>query len=281
MGGKSNSLEAGSIVHKVLETYYKSLIHRNLKSVAIEQGLTAGELYIKGCQYCTDFESTPNELVPSCGHPPNEYPGVRNTPPDSEGFKIGWKYALQTCEEYFDFYKNDYWTPLETEVVKRKILYEDDEVRVMWKAKLDLTVDTNQGIYPVDHKTMKQRRNNLSLNNQFIGQCLMMETRNMIINKIGFQTSLKKEEKFTRAVISYSSDRLLEWQSEILPFWAYTYIQYVESGYWPPNFRNCEGKYGDCVFKEVCEADRNMREETLKHGFVLVPKWDIDNVEKE
>ncbi len=306
--GKSNSLECGSIVHKVLEVYYKSLINRVSKQDSIGLGLIAGEMYIKGCQYCTDFtynkncdknpplfehswdhdNSSSNTCKycgtinkPSCGHSINEYPGVKNTPIESEGYKTGWKYVLQTCEEYFEHYKNDYWVPLEVETVKREILFENDDIRIMWKAKLDLVVDTNQAILPIDHKTMKQRRDTLSLNNQFIGQCIIMKTRNVIINKIGFQTSLKPAEKFIRSTISYSSDRLIEWQSETLPYWAYQLLLYNETEYYPPNHTNCETKYGNCMYKDVCEADRGMREEILKNNFVVGLKWDPSDVSEE
>jgi len=298
INGKSNSLECGSIAHKVLEVFYQSIIHGLKRADAIQFGLVAGEMYIKGCPHCTEF--TPHTCdkcngvgcvycingrieSPECKHPPNEYPGVKNTPPenDSKSYKIGWKWVLETCEQYFDFYKNDFWVPLETEVVKRKILFEDDEIRIMWKAKLDLTIDNNQGIFPVDHKTLKQNRTTLSLNNQFIGQCLIMETRNAIINKIGFQTTLKPVDKFTRQLMSYSSDRLLEWQSEILPYWAYQLLSYTESGHWPPNFTNCESKYGPCMFSDVCGSDRGMRTEELKQHFMVIPKWDVDNLEKD
>ena len=236
--------------------------------------MAAGETYIRGCQFCTDFNPTEAEPKPKCGHPANEFPGVKNTPPDSDKFHTGWKHVLSTCEEYFDFYKNDHWVPLETEVVKREIIYEDEEIRILWKAKLDLTVDTNQGIYPTDHKTMKQRRDTVSLNNQFMGQSVIMKSKGTIINKIGFQTSLKPEEKFLRSLVSYSSDRLIEWQSEIVPYWAYQYLQYAETGYLTPNFQQCEGKYGNCVFKGVCESDRNLRESELKMNFIVGPVWD-------
>ena len=300
ISGKSNSLEVGSIVHKVLEVYYKSVINGIKKSDAVGFGLIAGELYIKGCPHCTDFVPSCEEslsdmpgqihvhganciLKPICNHPINEYPGVTNTPAESTSKpdRVGWKWALETCEQYFDYYKNDFWVPLEVEVVKREVLYEDDEIRVMLKAKLDLTADTNQGIYPIDHKSMKQRRDSSLLNNQFKGQCLLMKTRQVIINKIGFQTSLKTEEKFTRPIMSYSADVLNEFQSEIIPYTAYKLLEYSESGYYPPTGHgvNCESKFGMCVFHEVCEADRNLREQILKNNFVVGPKWDIDNVE--
>lgn len=244
--GKSVSLEMGSIVHTFLEYYYKSLISGLKKDQA------------QGIAYTAALEYSQSKDVTNA------------TLDDRE-------WALNTCEQYLTYYKNDFWTPLEVEVVKTKKLYEDDNIRIGWKAKFDLVSDTNQGIFPVDHKTMKQRRDTLTLNNQFIGQCLLMDTRMMFVNKVGFQKSLKPEEKFTRVNINYSADRLMEWQSEILPYWAYKYIEYSESGYWPPNFTHCENKYGNCMFQEACSVDRNLRHEVLASQFIVGEIWDPSN----
>ena len=278
--GKSNSLECGSIVHKFLEVFYGSQINGIRREVAVGYGMTAAELYIRGCPICTDFKPTPDEPKPICGHPVNEYPGVKNTPKESEGYKIGWHHVLDTCDQYQQFYRNDHWVSLEVETVKGKILYEDDVIRVLWKAKLDWVVDTNQGVFPTDHKTMKQRRDTNSMNNQFMGQCIVMETRQMIINKIGFQTTLKPEEKFVRSFMNYSGPRLFEWQSETLPYYAKLLLMYAETGHWPPNFTSCEGKYGNCPFyKDVCSGDPGMREENLKLHFYVGPEWNPTNEE--
>ncbi len=249
LSGKSDSLQMGSIVHIILENFYGSIRDGKSRVDSIENGMKAGIEYIASEEVTLD-------------------------PKDS-----AW--ALKTAEEYFEFYKNDSWEPLIIEEVVGRVLYEDDEIRILWKAKLDLKVDTANGIYPVDHKTMKQRRDTISLNNQFIGQCLVTESRSMIVNKIGFQTTLKPVEKFTRAVVSYSADRLLEWQSEILPYWAKQLVLYNESGYYPPNFTHCENKFGVCQFKSVCEANREMREEELKNGFKVGEPWDPVNSEKD
>lgn len=277
--GKGNNLEIGSIIHKVLEVYYKNIINGFGKYDARMSGLAAGEMYVRGCAYCSNYVSVDNSK-PECGHSINEYPGVINTPQESstKPSRTGWKWALETCEQYFDHWKNDSWVPLEVEVVKGKILYEDDEIRILWKAKLDLTADTNQGIFPCDHKTMKQSREKIALNNQFIGQCLIMGTRSMIVNDIGLQTTLKPEEKFKRVVMSYSADKLIEWSSEILPYWAYKLIEYNESGYYPPNYTQCESKFGVCHFlKDVCELDRGMREESIKINYIKGLGWNPTN----
>jgi len=314
--GWSNSLECGSLVHKILEVFARERIKGFDRTTSISAGMIAGQTYIAGCPDCYEFEAhdcitCKGELTqvtfdkdegitsfiklgcqdcngtgridkPRCGHQPNEYPGLKNTPPDSESKpkkKIGWRWVLETMEQYFDYRKNDFWVPLEVEIVKKKILYQDDNIRILWKAKLDLLEDTTQGIYPVDHKTMQQKRPTVSLNNQFMGQCHVADTQSVIINKIGFQTSLKPEDKFIRDMISYSTHRLLEWQSVTLPYYAYEFLTFTETGYWPQRFSHCENKYGICQFKEVCGTDPEMREDVLRQNFIVGEKWDPTNPE--
>lgn len=276
--GKSNSLEVGTLIHKVFEVYYKHMIHGFPRSTAIGNSLIAGQLFITGCPHCADGLNP----TPACKHEPGEYPGMQNTPEMSERYTVGWKFALDTCQQYYDMYKNDAFIPLSAEEVRGSVLYEDDELRVLWKAKFDLIIDTNQiGIVSMDHKSFKQRRDKTTLSSQFSGQCLLLKSRNVIVNKIGLQSSLKIEERLTREVVSFSADRLKEWQSEILPYYAYKYVQFSESGYWPPDWTHCDTMYGPCPYKEVCEADRNMREEILQINFVKAPIWDPKNKEDE
>lgn len=307
INGKGNAFECGSIVHKYLEVYYQSKINGLNNQLSHSLGYTAAQLYIQGCPFCTNFiaHACPNCIAvgitkdgclncneigiitkPSCNHKINDYPGVTNTPKEVDSkdpqlkYKIGWSWVLDTIEQYNEFYKNDHWVPLFTETVKGKILYEDDEIRILWKAKLDLGVDTNQGIFPVDHKTMKQNRDTISLNNQFMGQCHIMGTRSVIINKIGFQKTLPANEKFTREMKSYESSQLIEWQSEILPYYAKLLLVYNETGYWPPNFSNCQTKYGLCDYYEhVCSQPMSSRESNLKLYFKVTKPWDVVNKE--
>lgn len=278
--GKSNSLEVGSIIHKGLEIAYKLRMFGHTRINAEQTGLIAAKLYADGCQYCAGFIPTETELKPKCGHSIDEYPGVQNTPfsdSEAEAYQVSVERAIKTLEEYFDYYKNDHWVTLATEQVVGKVLYEDDDIRILWKAKLDWKVDTNQGIFPVDHKTSKQRREKLKLNNQFIGQCLVMGTRQMIVNEIGLQKTLKPTEKFLRPPISYSSEALFEWQSEILPYWGYKLLDYYETGYYPPNYTHCDNKFGKCQFVEVCSSDKNMRETELRMKFIKGPEWNPSN----
>jgi len=295
IGGKGNSLEIGSVIHKFMEVYYGSQMKGIGKSQAFGFGISAAELYIQGCPHCTKFEvvhSKPLEheaysfnhtcddaciTKPSCGHQPNEYPGLQNTPSESEGYQVGWKFALQTCDEYHKHYLSDFWVTLDVETVRSKVLYEDDEIRILWKAKLDWIVDTNNGIFPTDHKTMKQNRDSLSINNQFMGQCRVMDTRKVFINKVGLQKTLKPVDKFKREVVTYSAARLMEWQSYVLPYWCKQLIAYDAQGHYPPNFNSCESKFGKCDFYEVCESDPDMRNEVIKLNFYRGDEWNPVN----
>jgi len=278
-GGKSNSLECGSLVHVFLEYYYKGLRAGKMRVKCIEEGFEAAKLYLNGCEHCIAAANPPEgqKIMPCAFHQHGDFTGCKNTPDTSEKNRLGWQYVFQVIMQYLDKYKADSWVPLEIEHVKGTLLYEDAEISVIWKAKFDLIVDTNQQVFPVDHKTMSQRRPTLSLNNQFMGQCILTNSRNMVVNKIGFQKSLSKEEQFERVMISYSKDRLEEWRNVIVPYWARQMVKYNNTGYWPPNFTHCENKYGICPFKEVCESDRNMRAETIKLNFIKGKTWDISN----
>lgn len=244
--GKPKSFEMGSIVHTYLEVFFKAVIAGRFKSVAHEEGMKAAEEYA----YSEEVKTTEHE---------------------------DRQWAIKTCEIYHDFYKNDHWVPLHAEHVKKKILYEDDNIRVLYKAKFDLITDTNQGIYAVDHKTMSQRRDTVSLNNQFMGQCLVMGSRGMFVNKIGFQKSLKPQEKFERKLLNYSQARLTEQQMVVIPTVAYEILKAHEAGYWGPNYTHCETKYGFCQFRKVCESDPNLREDELKQDFIVGEPWDVNN----
>lgn len=268
--GKSNSLEAGSLVHIILEHFNKSLIAGKSRSDSIECGYNAGKEFLVGhYQENNSFMRASDEFASQKFIEQEE----------SDKYNLGWKFIFATMNEYFDYWRNDSFSIIEAEVVKVKDIYEDDEMKIGWKSKLDTIIDMNTGMMPVDHKTMKQRRDTNSNNIQFMGQCFITGSRAIMINKIGFQTSLKPFEKFERSIINYTKDRLDEFANEIVPHYARMLLAYNEAENFPPNFTHCENKFGSCEFykHDVCNSDRRMREETLAIYFKEGKKWDPTN----
>lgn len=267
--GPSNSLECGLMVHFILDIYSKAIIAGKDRNTAIEESFSAAREFVEPFRTNNRYVLDPSHV------------GLRNTPEESISMGsrkvIGYNWVIETMRQYYDYWQNSTWTIIASEEVRGDVIYEDDEMRVIWKAKLDRVVDIESGFTPVDTKTSKQRGDTLFLNNQFMGQCWLLKSRNMIVDKIGFQTSLKPHEKFERVMSSYSSDRIAEWVYEIVPHYARMLLFYRESGYWPPQFTSCKTKYGTCEYLDSCEADRGIREETLKLNFVEGKKWDIAN----
>ena len=268
-GGKSNSLECGSLAHVILEHYNRAIIHGASRVEAIDIGYKFGSIYVMGGEPAIDRALNKPVIEPD--------EPMLNTPEESDKYNIGWRWVFTTMEQYFEYWKNDSFTTIAAEEVRGEIIYQDDELRVLWKAKYDKIIDTPNGIIGADYKTMKQRRDTMKLNAQFMGQCILLKSRSVMIDKIGFQTSLKPEEKFTRSLISYSADALSEFCNDIVPHYAHMIAAYAEADHWPPNFTHCENKFGKCNMYEVCESDRGMRDELIQINFIKGKKWDPTN----
>jgi hypothetical protein len=267
-GGKSNAIECGALLHTVLEWRNKSLMSGKSANDAISIGFEAGLEYVKGYHPLNNFIKD------------TEHTGLKNTPEENEKKpdRTGWKHVFKTLEEYYEYYKHIHYPILAAEEVRQALIYEDDDMRVMWKAKFDSILDMPGGFTSCDYKSMKQRRETNSNSNQFIGHCVLLQSRNVMVDKIGFQTSLKPEEKFDRILLSYSADRIAEWMFDIVPYYAQMYLTYTVTGIWPANFTHCENKFGTCeYYRDVCSTDRNMRETALRLYFDEVKPWDVVN----
>ena len=266
--GKAPALETGSLVHFIAEFFAKAKIEGKSYSESVAVGFEAGKEYVKPYSEINKFQLD------------KEHPGITNVPPDSDdGRVVSIKDVFNTMEQYFDYWKNDSNTILEAEVTKGRVIFENSNLRILWKAKIDRVIDTPLSIISMDHKTAKQRRDTPSMNNQFMGQCHVLGTRMVMVDKIGFQKTLKPNERFIRTPITYSHNRLEEWRTEIVPYYANMLIAYSEAENFPMNFTHCENKYGRCRFYDICESDANIRDEMMRVYFKVGKKWDISNDE--
>ena len=187
--------------------------------------------------------------------------------------------VIQVFTEYCDFYKMDGWDNiLFVENVGSKILFENDSLIIMYETKLDLGISLrNMSIVPVDHKSFSRKTQSSDMNNQFKGYCWALGANNIIVNKIGFYSDNSKkkvEERFYREMLSYTNERLKEWEQNAI-FWVRQGLAYIENNLYPMNETSCD-KYSGCSYRSVCQKNPDDRQDQLDMLFkIREQKWDV------
>jgi hypothetical protein len=254
---REESLEKGDLMHKMLEVYYSMKCDAPPKRDV----------------------GTWKELIEEAQiYPLGE--------PASRGVDAGLFYAskmqipssvsqevIDQFEAYCKYYEHDEWHPLKVEQVGRQVIYEDEEVCMVYDYKVDLVAERGSIIAPFDHKTSSMRKEPSSLSNQFIGYCYALETDRIIVNKIGFQKSLPPKDRFQRYILNIDKARIAEWRENTL-YWIQQYLSWRDDDYWPMNLTSCD-KYSGCIFKRICETDPESRDWKIQKDFTTVPRWDV------
>lgn len=184
--------------------------------------------------------------------------------------------TITAFRDYCKHYADDDWIDiLHVEQPICKVLHEDPELLILYEGRVDLVVRLrNCPILPVDHKSSKRRGRPEELSNQFIGYCWALGVNNIMINKVGLQTTVKPAEKFERHLFSYSNAIIEEWRNETV-WWVQESLRRKQEDFYPANKTSCD-KYAGCVFAEVCRADPVTRDWKLKALFDKAAKpWSV------
>lgn len=245
---KPDYFEKGDLLHQMLAQYYKLRKHRNSWSTNHKTHADIVEICIKVGRLAAIKMSLDIDTVEE---------------------------VIDTFTQYCTHRVNDGWDQiLFVEEVAAKILYESDNLIILYQGKLDLGISIqNCPILPVDHKSSSRRGKPSYHSNQFKGYCWLLGVNNIFINKIGFQRTLKPEEKFERHLMSYDPEVLEEWRQNSI-YWILKYLRESEEGHFPPNYTSCD-KYSGCVFSNVCMRTAESREYKLIQLFKeREEKWD-------
>jgi hypothetical protein len=183
--------------------------------------------------------------------------------------------VIDTFQQYTTFTANDNWYDVvAVEQVGSKVLYEDDDLIILYEFKIDLIINLmNVPAMPIDHKSVSQRRETEMLSNQFIGYCWALGVNNIIVNKIGFQKTLKPPQKFERQTLSYPKSIIDEWIANSV-WWIKHAMKLSAENYYPTDYTSCD-KYSGCLFREICRSDISTREYKLRSLFERSEKWDV------
>jgi hypothetical protein len=185
--------------------------------------------------------------------------------------------VLYQAKEYYEFYKSDPWSTLCVEEVATRIIYETDEVQVLYSGKIDRVVEQGMIHAPMDHKSSERRQDPSSLSNQFIGYCWLLGMNHIIIDKIGFQKTLKPVERFQRYILTIDDQRIKEWEENTI-WWIKSYWEnHLKTGHFPMNLTSCD-KYGSCTYSSICESNPEGREWKKERDFIIGEVWDVASV---
>ena len=178
--------------------------------------------------------------------------------------------------QYFRKYKNESFKILAVEKGFSKVLYEDKNVYFVYEGRPDLVVDfgSSYGHGPVDHKSESRRSDIYEFNNQFQGYCWAMGSKLGMINYLGLQKESnegKKDDVLRRTIFNFSEGQLEAWKNKTIK-WYFRVMQSINSNLYLPS-GNCEGKYGTCVFHEICEQpSERAKDRIIAKDFIINPK---------
>lgn len=175
--------------------------------------------------------------------------------------------------EYCEHYEHDPWSTLAVEEIASKIMYEDDDLQIIYTGKIDRVVEQGRIRAPMDHKSSSQRSDPTTLSNQFIGYPWLLGMQQIIVDKVGFQKTLKRQERFQRYVLTIDALRQQEWVNNSI-YWIKKFHQEsILGGHFPMNLTSCD-KYGSCIYSKICEINPEGRNWKKESEFVVGQKWD-------
>ncbi len=261
---KAQALEKGSLMHAMLEIYYGLLGNcGNREKSDVWQPILAEGMTPPDTRNKDDII----RYAVTCGH----FLAGKTDLPFEEAEE-----AIYQFTEYAQYFYNDEWKPLAVEEVGSRILYEDENVRFIYNFKIDLIAQKGNLIAPFDHKTGNRRQNPTSLSNQFIGYSFGIDSQHVIVNKIGFQKTLKPNERFNRYILTIDKDRVEEWVDNSI-YWCFVLLNYIDTNTWPMNLTSCD-KYSGCIYSTLCESNPQSRNWKIERDYTIGKPWDVANI---
>jgi hypothetical protein len=245
---KAGALEKGSVVHKMLAAYREGK----------KAGRTKGELHHELIEECITIGRV------NASNSAMEFETMQEIEMVFKSYVLHWQY--------------DGWEILDVEQPFTKVLYDSENLTILYEGIIDArVVDPKIGQAVVDSKTESRKSYPYVLSNQFQGYEWAFGVP-VIIDKIGFQSSLSDKERFRRPVHESGAPALAEWVDDsinkvIEAIGWHHQLDRGERNTLHKNRTSCD-KYSGCIFQKVCAAPEEVREFKLQAFFFKDVKWD-------
>lgn len=226
-----SKLESGSLFHELLKNHYNSK-------------MTEKEI---------DFERVIDQA--------RNYSSV-NLDLDTEDIEK----TLKLYAEYFHFYQYENWIPKDVEQSFIKEIYSDDDLRLFIEGKIDLIVETKNGLAVVDHKKTGYDSDPVDRDNQKLAYCWATGIKEFIINQCGTQKTKKLEDRLRRYYFRFTDQQIKEWEDSVIDI-AFEMLDSLSSNRYPARYISCARFGRKCNFYEVCNSNTELWDWKLKTDF--------------
>jgi hypothetical protein len=239
---KAAALERGSAFHRMVRYYYvekrKGRAILGEHSKVVEEAAMVGRLYAaQSSMSMDDFDDD-----------------------------------LRVFKEYILKWQYDGWEILDIEQPFTKVLYESPFLKILYEGVVDMRIrDPKIGEAVVDHKTESRKSYPYILSNQFQGYEWAFDLP-VIVNKVGYQTSLPADEKFRRLEHRSGAFAIEEWKKDTI-LTVMDAVERHKTGVFPKNRTSCD-KYSGCIFQRVCKVPPETRPFKLQAYFYKADPWD-------
>lgn len=202
---------------------------------------------------------------------------------------------IPTFQRWVLKWQYDGWEILDVEQPFSKVLYEDDVpvlvdsvlypgLVIIYEGIIDCRAkDPKLGVVIVDSKTESRKSWTFVLNNQFQGYEWAFDGVPVIVDRIGYQTSLDDSERFRRLAQQSGGFAIDEWREDTVRKvkQSIAIIDGISRGERPPKNRSSCSKYATfansksgCDYTSVCKIPESSREFKLNAYFYKDRAWD-------
>lgn len=248
---KAKALDRGTLVHVACETYYESLKSGAKYDYAVNSALMKVK---EAGVISSDLE--PEEI----------------------------QRITDVMEEYFDFWRTADQN-IQIVAVESPFLYllhEDENLRLHMAGKIDLIYSDNRYTnLPLDHKSFDRSYEVGRMGNQFKNYATATNSNYLIVDKIGFQKTLKPHEKYLRVPLTFDHLVLEQWKQNVIRV-IYHYIECAADNYWPLNETSCDKFNRKCEYYDVCDSSgQEAKDFKLQMYYNTIEPWDVSKVLKK
>lgn len=230
--GLNAPMDSGNLMHKLLELHYYRMLEKKPLEETIKEVMMFCRFY--GASTYASLDSNTIEL------------------------------CARRYRDYAVKYKAESYVTQGIEVPFAKVLYEDENLRVIIEGIIDWIVMNASGSrIIVDHKTTTSWEDPPMLTNQFLCYAWVGETRHLVVNKI----IMKDEGEINRIPYDYAPRLIEEWVENMI-YYAKEVSAAVEREHFPADFTSCRRFYKyPCQFLPVCQQEPVYRMSLIESNY--------------